>query len=289
MTSTPTVLRAYLVAQRRDLEADLPAPHDVESVHRIRTRARRIRSVLAAFENHTPDAAGLSTDLRRLGRTVGRLRDLDVIRQRLDHLDLVSGLLDHERTALLDDVRAALDRPRTARLSGGLAALVAAEAWAGLPPDPIAEVAQRVLCAERERVLRRERVAAGAQEDRPRRLHDVRKAAKRLRYAAEAAGPAYQTLASRAQTLQDLLGRSNDALQAAAWLDRAARAHPDLAARPRHRGRPAMDGRPRRPRAVRRGRRCPARRPPVSRPHHPRTRPLSRSVTMGWTSNPTGR
>ncbi len=229
MTGTPAVLREYLVAQRRDLEADLPALQDVEAVHRIRTRARRIRSVLAAFETHTPDAAGLGTDLRRLGRTVGRLRDLDVIRQRLGHLDLVPGLLDHERTALLDDVRRTLDRSRTARTPRLLAALVAAESWTGLPPDPIAEVAPRVLCAERERVLRRDRVAADPRENRPQRLHDVRKAAKRLRYAAEAAGPAYATLGSRAQTLQDLLGRSNDALQAAAWLDRAARAHPDLA------------------------------------------------------------
>ena len=161
-------------------------------MHRVRTRARRIRSVLAAFDTCTPEAPGVSADLRRLGRTVGRLRDLDVIRERLHHLGLVPDLLDHERTALLDDVRAALDRPRTGRLLGDLSALVAAEAWAGLPPEPIAEVAPRVLRAERERVLRRDRIAADPQENRPLRLHDVRKAAKRLRYAAEAAGPAYE-------------------------------------------------------------------------------------------------
>jgi CHAD domain-containing protein len=108
-----------------------------------------------------------------------------------------------------------------------LADLTRAEAWQECPDDPLASVAQEVLDRERERVFRRDRTAAQPGANRAVALHDVRKAAKRLRYAAEAAGPDHEGLATRAQALQDLLGEANDGLATAAWLDRAARAHPE--------------------------------------------------------------
>ncbi len=237
--STGAALRDYLAAQHRELVANLPGLRDVEPVHHARTRARRIRSVLGAFGDHTPEAGRLSRNLRWLGRTIGRLRDLDVIRARLGSTDLmhasvpdlVPDLVDHERAAVLDEVRSALDRPRSAHVLDDLAALVEPAAWGGLAEEPLANVAPRVLAAERERVLRRDRVAADPAENRTDRLHDVRKAAKRLRYAAEAAGPDHQDHADRARALQDLLGEANDALRTAAWLDHASRAHPALAER----------------------------------------------------------
>jgi CHAD domain-containing protein len=78
-------------------------------------------------------------------------------------------------------------------------------------------------------VLHRDRAAEHAEADRAARLHDVRKAAKRLRYAAEAAGE--PVLADRAEALQEQLGAGNDALMTVAWLDRTARELPDEADR----------------------------------------------------------
>ncbi|MET1058596.1 MAG: CHAD domain-containing protein [Nocardioides sp.] len=228
MAATPAteILRDYVVVQRADLERDLPRLDDVESVHRVRTRARRVRSVLAAYDELTPRSR-LGRDLRWLGRTVGALRDLDIIRSRVTGVDLVPHLLDHERARALADARGALAGDRGHHLVRGLTELGRADVWADLPRLTLADVAPRVLGAERERVLRRDRLAAQAGPDRPSRLHDVRKAAKRLRYAAEPAG--HSELAIRAQTVQDLLGSGNDAILTAAWLDRAARAHPAVA------------------------------------------------------------
>ncbi len=175
------------------------------------------------------DARRLCRDLRWLGVTVGRVRDLDVIRERLAGLDGAPELLDGERATAVDEVRTALERRRARHLHRDLAALLEPARWSGLTQAPLAEVAPRVLEAERRRVLRRDRAAEHAEADRAARLHDVRKAAKRLRYAAEAAGE--PALAERAEALQELLGAGNDALMTAAWLDRTARELPEEADR----------------------------------------------------------
>ena len=227
--STSEVLREYLAVQRADLEACLPRLDDVESVHRVRTRARRIRSVLLAYGSETPGAGRLCRDLRWLGLTVGRVRDLDVIHERLVGLDGASALLDRERGAAVDEVTTALDGRRARHLHRDLSALLEPDRWSDLPGTPLAEVAPRVLEAERQRVLRRDSAAEHAEADRAVRLHDVRKAAKRLRYAAEAA--AATGLAGCAETVQELLGAGNDALMTAAWLDRTAREVPAAADR----------------------------------------------------------
>jgi len=229
MVGTGEALREYLAVQRTDLEACLTQLDEVESVHRVRTRARRIRSVLLAYSSETPDARRLCRDLRWLGVTVGRVRDLDVIRERLAGLDVAAERLDRERDTEVDEVRLALGRRRARRLHRDLAGLLEPARWSGLTRAPLAEVAPRVLATERERVLRRDDAAEHAEADRATRLHDVRKAAKRLRYAAEAAGQ--PVLAERAEALQELLGAGNDALMTAAWLDRTARELPDEADR----------------------------------------------------------
>ena len=229
MVGTSEALQEYLAVQRADLEACLSQLDEVESVHRVRTRARRIRSVLLAYSAETPEARRLCRDLRWLGVTVGRVRDLDVIRERLAALDGVPELLHRERATAVEEVRTALDRRRARHLHRDLGRLLEAKRWSGLTQAPLAETAPRVLEAERRRVLHRDRAAEHAEADRSARLHDVRKAAKRLRYAAEAAGE--PALAERAEALQELLGAGNDALMTAAWLDRTARELPEVADR----------------------------------------------------------
>ena len=227
--SASEALRAYVAAQHADLERDLPSLDDPEAVHRTRTRARRVRSVLGAYGDHAPPTGRLRKDLRALGRTAGHLRDLDIIRERVAEVPMATTLLDHERRSVLDDVHEEIASGRFRRMMHTLAGLGEPEAWAGCPEAPMSTVAEEVLADELERVFRRDRAAAQPGANRAVALHDVRKAAKRLRYAAEAGGPAYADLAVRAQALQDLLGEANDGLATAAWLDRAARAHPDHA------------------------------------------------------------
>ena len=188
--SSAQVLRAYVATQHADLVQDLPQLDDPEAVHRTRTRARRVRSVLGAYADWSPPSDRLRQDLRTLGRSAGRLRDLDIIRERVGHVPLVTDLLDHERRAVLDDVRDDLAGARFGRMMGVLAGLSDAAAWAEVPQRPMEDVAHRVLTDDLERVLRRDRAAAQPGANRPVALHDVRKAAKRLRYAAEAASKA---------------------------------------------------------------------------------------------------
>ena len=226
--SAQDVVRDYLAAQREELEASLPALDEPEAVHRLRTRARRIRSVQRAYAAVTPTPGRLVRDLRWLGVEVGRVRDLDVLGERLGAHAHAPRLLAAERAEALAGLRTTLDGTRARCLRGDLGRFVASGAWADLTPVPMSDVAHRVLAAERSRVLDRDRLAAEAGADRPARLHDVRKAAKRLRYAAEAAGSA--DLAACAEALQELLGAGNDAVMAADWLDRAARSHPSAAA-----------------------------------------------------------
>ena len=283
MVGTGEALREYLAVQRADLEACLPRLDDVESVHRVRTRARRIRSVLLAYSSETPDARRLCRDLRWLGVTVGRVRDLDVIRERLAGLDGAPELLDGERATAVDEVRTALDRRRARHLHRDLAALLEPARWSGLTQAPLAEVAPRVLEAERRRVLRRDRAAEHAEADRAARLHDVRKAAKRLRYAAEAAGE--PALAERAEALQELLGAGNDALMTAAWLDRTARELPDEADRLRAESTRQWAEARLDDAAYTRADRGAPRRTGSDLPDTALVRP----GTMGWTANPTGR
>jgi CHAD domain-containing protein len=74
-----------------------------------------------------------------------------------------------------------------------------------------------------------ERAAASGPEERDARLHDVRKKAKRLRYAAETAAslhPAAQQVARRAEEVQDTLGLRQDAVIAQQQLERFAAAAP---------------------------------------------------------------
>ncbi len=229
----PEVLRGYVHAQRELLERALEDLDDVESVHQARTRARRIRSVLGAWSDATPARPKLRADLRWLGQVVGRLRDVDVLRERLDHHAPAVALLDEERRSVAADVRRSLGGHRAERMRRRLVRLDSADPWEDLPRHPLPDVAPVVLLAERDRVLRRDRLAARPGPDPAHRLHDVRKAAKRLRYAAEPAGEDGAELAARAQVLQDLLGAANDALVAADWLDRAARDDPAQAARHR--------------------------------------------------------
>ncbi|MFF4651896.1 CHAD domain-containing protein [Streptomyces sp. NPDC001380] len=220
-------LTALDAAVRRDLP---------DSVHRMRIAARRLRSALKTFAGVLdPAATGpLADELRWLGAELGADRDREVLDARLRGrvaalpAPLVVGpvparleLWSVRRAAdTRPRVLAALDSPRCAALYDALEALLADP-----PPGPDAgRPAARVLPAALRRDWRRlaKRVgpalAAPPGPGRDRLLHEARKAAKRARYAAEAAQPVLgrpaKRFRDRMKELQELLGEHQDAVVA---------------------------------------------------------------------------
>jgi CHAD domain-containing protein len=174
----------------------------------------------------------LRAELRWLGAEVGVARDAQVQRERvvarLEVLprDLVLGpvrrragleLQAHTRAGL-DRLGAALSSTRYYRLLDALDELAAAPPLRPSAGEPDDQVVPGLVGRQVRRV---ERAAAGVTAaaegpDREAALHEVRKAAKRARYAAESAVPVAgkhaKRLAGRMEDLQDLLGEHQDAV-----------------------------------------------------------------------------
>lgn len=91
-----------LVAQQEKLlrhEAGTVAGEDIEELHEMRVAARRVRAVLEIFEPGLPDQAeGLCRRVKRLGKRLGPVRDLDVLSDLLGRLRAEAGLQDDDAT-----------------------------------------------------------------------------------------------------------------------------------------------------------------------------------------------
>ncbi|TAM78441.1 CHAD domain-containing protein [bacterium] len=64
--------------------AALERPHDVEALHDVRTRARRLRAALEDLRELVPEAEGWLRILKQLGRHTGAARDNDVLLARVE-------------------------------------------------------------------------------------------------------------------------------------------------------------------------------------------------------------
>lgn len=217
---------------------------DTEGVHQARVASRRLRSHLATFADvlRPRPADRLSKDLRWLGRALGVIRDLDVLRGRLassvkaiDPLSREGGLellahADEERRAATSALDEVLRSARYRALLERLAAAVAAPPFrrsAGLPADQFLSEA----ISSRYQALQ---ASIGALPPAPLdvELHAVRILAKPTRYAAEAGvavlGSRCARFAKRVTELCDDLGDLNDGSRMSLWLD-AAGAEPSVA------------------------------------------------------------
>ncbi|MGZ6912504.1 MAG: CHAD domain-containing protein [Acidimicrobiia bacterium] len=223
------------------VEADhrLRLGDDPDAVHDARVATRRLRSDLRTFAP-VLDAAHNDThraELQWLGHRLGRVRDADVLEDRirargesLDAQDLASvdAILRRLRETSRSDREAladTIDLPRYARLLEDLVAAARApelrDDLAGRPARPVA----RRLVRRPWRKLRRVVTTLSA-DPTDAGLHEVRKRTKHLRYAAEAVAPVVgkraRKLADAASGLQTQLGEQHDAVVAAAWLRTAA-------------------------------------------------------------------
>jgi CHAD domain-containing protein len=221
------ILAALDPAVRRDLP---------DAVHRMRVTCRRLRSCLRSYrsvlDRRVTDP--VRAELQWLAGELGAARDQEVLRERigaaLDELpgDLVLGPVA-ARLRVWDvsrggDVRSrtreALNTPRYLRLLDALDTLVGQPPLRAKAAGKPARTMARAVLEEYDRLAGRmdHALARPAGRSRETELHEARKAAKKLRYAAEVARPALgkpvARLGKHAKAVQELLGEHQDAVVA---------------------------------------------------------------------------
>lgn len=215
---------------------------DDDSVHAMRIVVRRVRGVLAAFRGvwDADRIRALRAQLRQLGDVLGAARDAEVrgIRARalLEQDTFAAGDADARRR-LVDDQHGEYEAHRTelvqfldsadyATVMSELRELQHAPPTTELAGEPARPALRKVLRREQRRSTRRLAHADRSDLD---ALHAARKAARRLRYVAEALsdgetpvlGAKVRSLAEAAERVQDVLGNHRDATL---FLDRLAEA-----------------------------------------------------------------
>jgi CHAD domain-containing protein len=234
------VVLAYLGEQAAKLSAlDFAVRRDKpDSVHQMRVTVRKLRSTLQAFTGilSASKTEHLTAELKWLGGVLGDARDNEVLAEELHAglkavpTELVLGpaqaritthfapLEASTRKAVLD----ALDSARYRKLRAELSHLLesppltpaAAEPAGKALPPAVARAYRRT----RRRMGRVEQAPAGQAHDVA--LHETRKAAKRARYAAEAAAPGLgkktgkqaRRFAKGMKQVQSALGAHQDAV-----------------------------------------------------------------------------
>ncbi|MFJ7588204.1 CHAD domain-containing protein [Streptomyces sp. NPDC097617] len=229
---------AYLREQRDALVAQDPAVRRglPDSVHQMRVASRRLRSAFKTYRKVIDRAATdpIGEELRWLAAELGVDRDQEVLLERIQ-----TRLGELPRTLLIGPVRSRLRVWNTARRSGSrrralavldsaryvalldsLDALLEAPPLKGAAARPPESLLPKAVLRDYERLAGRIGSALSLDEghERDLALHEARKAAKRLRYAAESAepvlgGPA-KHLAKAGKSVQNLLGDHQDSVVA---------------------------------------------------------------------------
>ena len=227
---------AYLSGQAEEITRYDPLVRQQvpDAVHRMRVATRRMRSVLQVASRviERDRARRLAEELKWLADVLGPARDLEVLQERFDQataalpLEEVAGPVKQRFTryfarreaAAADDVRAALDDARYFALLDDIDALITNPPLTRRGRRPARRELPRLIRRVDAKVTRRMRRADQRRPGPPRdaALHEVRKAAKRLRYATEVALPVLDKPArrfhKRVKTVQQLLGEHHDAV-----------------------------------------------------------------------------
>lgn len=207
-----------------------------DSVHQMRVATRRLRSAFKTYRKVLDRAATdpIGEELRWLAAELGVDRDQEVLLERIQ-----TSLGELPRTLVIGPVRsrlkvwnttrrsasrrravAVLDGERYVSLLDSLDALLEAPPLLkGADAEPRAILPKAVLGDYARLAVRVEGALSLAEGDeRDLALHDARKAAKRLRYAAESAVPALgkpaKRLAKAGKKVQTLLGDHQDSVVA---------------------------------------------------------------------------
>ncbi|MGO4145280.1 CHAD domain-containing protein [Paenarthrobacter sp. YAF11_1] len=232
----------YLQDQMADLllqDAHVRLGRD-DSVHQMRSVIRRVRSVLHSYRTLFEPAPvkELGRELKSLAKTLGRYRDTEVLHARMrKHLDelpvnLVLGPLHDEldqRMAVRADtamgaVRNRLNSPRYFRLLDELEALIDAPPVTPQGQETARKTTVKLVNKAAKRLGKRhdaaQAAAVGPQRDIA--FHEVRKSAKKLRFAAAAVesvhGKRAAKVEDRAHKIQSILGHHQDSVMSRAEL-----------------------------------------------------------------------
>ena len=203
-----------------------------DAVHKMRVATRRLRSAMRAFDMviPEPDSAPVAGELKWLGTVLGDERDAEVQADRLrEHLratdaEVLLGPVQARIQAYIAKsagtshaaVTAALNSERYAALLDGLDALIAGQKTGPDADRRAAAVLPRAVRRSYRRTRRRMRAALRKPPGHARdtALHEARKAAKRARYAGEAALPVSGRPAVRfarqMKKIHSLLGQRQD-------------------------------------------------------------------------------
>ncbi|HLH59633.1 MAG TPA: CYTH and CHAD domain-containing protein [Streptosporangiaceae bacterium] len=234
-SSSAEVVLAYLREQAGIMMALDPMVrrNEPDSIHQMRVASRRLRGTFQSFGKivRGADTRHLRDELRWLSHVLGDARDAEVLSERLGDAvghtpaELVMGpvaarLREHfspleARTR--DAVIQALDSERYVRMLNELDRLLADPPLTPLGHRPATEGIPREAARTYKRTARRMRAAQRASGDaRDVALHSARRAAKRARYAGEAASPVYgkkaRRFAKRMKKIQSTLGTHQDAV-----------------------------------------------------------------------------
>ena len=228
-------LRFHL-ARMLEHEAGTRLGEDPEELHVMRVSTRRMRMALVVFEEYLDRQAmrPVLKGLRRTGRTLGAVRDLDVFEEKTQrYLDTLPPERAGDLDGLLAACRAERERQRenlveyldgeryrafVARfedlLDGPLEHLSARPA-ADPRPQRVAQVLPGVLYKDMAVVWAFEGQLGGTETPLP-RFHALRKGCKGLRYTLEffedVLGPGARPLIKKVKGLQDHLGDLQDAV-----------------------------------------------------------------------------
>jgi CHAD domain-containing protein len=222
-------------------EVAVAAGAEPEAVHQARVATRRLRSDLKTFKDFVdPEwASQLRGELHWMGGELGRVRDIEVLLERLraeaEYLDddraaaeRVIRRLVREWQSARDELLSATDSERYTHV---VDLLRNAAANPRLTDDADAR-ATKALAPVVRKPWKKLRKAVDRLDHDPsdKALHRVRITAKRCRYAAEATSSVYgkraEKFATQVADLQDVLGNHQDAVVAQAWLERARRSCP---------------------------------------------------------------
>ena len=214
-----------LLARRaRELERHLPQAvgGDVNGVHQARVASRRLREALPVLSARSKRERKAERKVRRVTQALGSVREMDVTVGVLDELarspaiprdalEEVRGYVLAERERRRIAMLAELREVNTAKLVRRLHELALDGAVAQASPEWKERLSRRI--ASRAGRLRTA-VAAAGQMYAPDRLHAVRLATKKLRYALELAAetrvPGAGPLVAQLKRTQETLGRLND-------------------------------------------------------------------------------
>lgn len=235
------VLHAYLAEQvagilGREADVRVDAP---DSVHKTRVATRRLRSALRTFrrllDREVTDP--LRDEVKWFAGVLGEPRDAEVMKELitglLDDLDpeqvvgpvreRVGGELDRRHAQAHAALVEVLDSDRYRALTDRLVELLAAPPWRGRAHKRAGKVLPDLVAGAVERARREWEAADEAEgEERLHLLHETRKRAKAVRYAAEALAPAFGDDAKEAaetwENVTERLGGLQDAVVASQWI-----------------------------------------------------------------------